>query len=498
LHRRCRRPQGAGALPWKRPRARPLAAANAAPGLRVPLWVHAAAGVAWMAALVPTCQWLYAVEDDWQPFALSASVALEAAFLAWGASGAAALRLELRSGACDVDFAAMRCIGPGVPDASGPLRREATPAAELLALRGELERLHAERDALAAELEQLRMGDPGALTARTSLSGWPLPRPSASACSGASCRSVARPPAATPGACTAISAISWRSAESEHSGLFSVSAGSLESIAEWVFALNPHSLRPKTAYERVLVSPGDPRRQWLEDYFLASLQAHRRSYNSEEWCPKAELQVMKIWEVINESANDAYRRELAQLQASRPGDRSRVAELERALHVRTDLSGSHLNEALLFHGCRWESVFAILREGFDSRLGGTNTGAAFGIGSYFSTVASKADQYTQRWGDWERRPSVQVPPELRCMLVARVALGEIHEMSVSDQTLRRPPLGPDGVRCDSVLGVPRTRGGCVDYDEFVVYKMSQATPQFVMEYEHKPECRCRSCVSPWA
>lgn len=304
--------------------------------------------------------------------------------------------------------------------------------------------------------------------------------------------------AMTPGACSAQTGVSWQSAASQGSGLFSLSPTSLESIAEWVFALNAHGLKPQEAYERILVPHGDPRRQWLEDYLLNSLQAHRRDYNSEEWCPAPEVNVIKIWEVINETVNSLYRRELQSMVLARPGGRPSVPELENAIHVRTDTAGPQLNEALLFHGCRWETVFAILREGFDSRLGGTNAGAAFGIGTYFSTVASKADQYTQKWADWERHPSCTVPAELRCMLVARIGLGQIYEATVSDQTLRRPPLGEDGIRCDSVLGVPRERGGSVDFDEFVIYKSAQATPQFVIEYEHKLECQCRTCVSPWA
>jgi len=304
-------------------------------------------------------------------------------------------------------------------------------------------------------------------------------------------------PIRTPGGMTANSGTSWKSAASIGSGIFTLSQNSLESIAEWVFALRaPTNLPQGKAYERVLVPPGDPRRFWLEDYIHSSLQPHRTSYASEEWSPAPQINILKICEVMNEAVNTRYWNELLQLRAARQGHRQKTEELERAICLRTDTSGPKLNEALLFHGCRWETVFSILREGFDSRLGGTNVGAAFGIGTYFSTVASKADLYTQRWEDWERKPANldEVPQSLRCMLIARVALGDVHEQRTADATLRRPPLGPDGIRCDSVLGVPRDRGGCVDYDEFVIYQPCQATPQFVVEYEHTPECRCRSAV----
>lgn len=383
------------------------------------------------------------------------------------------------------------------PDAFGyPVTDGAAPpptafSGHLAELRMQLERTRAERDALAAELEGLRSSIEDfathhqqlmPLTSRTNFSNLSL----ASGHRATSAHSVANQ----------STALSFRSVQSQWSGLRAVSSTSLESIAAWVFAVNPQNIRPMKTYERVNIPQGDPRRNWLEDYMLASLQPHRRAYNSDEWCPVPEIRIMNVQEVINDMASAPYRQELGQLKASREGDRTVVSELEHAICVRTDLAGPRLNEALLFHGCRWESVFAILREGFDSRLGGTNAGAAFGIGSYFSTVASKADLYTQKWEDWQRRPPIKVPPQLRCLVIARVALGEAHEMRTADPGLRRPPIGADGVRSESVLGVPRGRGGVVDYDEFVIYKPAQAMAQFVVKYEHVETCACRTCASP--
>jgi len=459
-----------------------------------------------MASESPQAQWQYSIDCDWQPFAVLSSQDIEDAYVSWCGGGTSLV--HVRSGELEfkIDFSEMQCSIVGVQDTCPRhLRREEHFTLEhVTAWRKELECIHAERDALLTELASMRVAlASGDMSARTSASAaaasaWPVLQPKAPprpVTGASSCHSHVMG-GMTPSACTQVSGASWRSATSNGSGLFAVSPGSLESIAEWVFSLNAHGVQPTNAYERVLVPSGDPRRQWLEDYLVNSLQPHRTAYNSEEWCPRAEVQVMKIWEVINEASNQAYRRELVQMLLTRPRDRTPVPELDAAIHVRTDLSAPRLNESLLFHGCKWETVFAILREGFDSRLGGINAGAAFGIGTYFSTVASKADQYTQRWVEWDRRPPCQVPAELRCMLVGRVALGEVHERPFADQSLRRPPLGPDGVRCESVLGVPRARGGCVDYDEFIIYKCSQATPQFVIEYEHKPGCRCRACVSP--
>merc|ERR1712224_410308 len=135
-------------------------------------------------------------------------------------------------------------------------------------------------------------------------------------------------------------------------------------IAEWIFQLNGHGAEAANPYDRLLVPEGDPRSQWLEYYFKNSLKPHRWSYGSEDWCPAAEIRIVKIWEVMNDSTNQAYLRELKEMQQSRDSNRTKVAELENAIRVRTEFDKPKLNEALLFHGCKWQSVFAILKEGF--------------------------------------------------------------------------------------------------------------------------------------
>lgn len=259
---------------------------------------------------------------------------------------------------------------------------------------------------------------------------------------------------------------SFESAASHASFIYCSSANSLRSVAEWVFPLQNRILPPEKTYDRQLLAPSDPRRQWLEEYINGSLMSHRKTYESEEWCSPPQIEIIRVSEVFNPTVNNAFYQQLSQM-----------------------------SEVLLFHGCKWDSLFGILREGFDPRLGGVNTGAAFGIGCYFTTVASKADAYTERWDEWEGRPNCEIPSELRCLLVARVALGEVFEMFEADSSLRRPPVGPNEVRCDSVLGVPRQRGGVVDYDEFVIYKQAQAAPQFIVDYKHTECCTCRSCMA---
>ncbi|CAE8604181.1 unnamed protein product, partial [Polarella glacialis] len=292
---------------------------------------------------------------------------------------------------------------------------------------------------------------------------------------------------------TARSDSSWKTASSGGSAVvYSASRRTVGSMGEWIFAMHP-STTPDRPYDRQMLDPADPRRQWLEDYVKNSLMPHRIECDSSEVCEAAEIQIVRISEVINETANAGYQAVLRDMQQGLRCDCRRVQELSRAIPVCSDYEGPKMNEVLLFHGCSWSQLFGVLREGFDSRLGG-NQDASFGIGSYFTAVASKADGYSQRWGDWEERPACDISPDIRCLLVARVALGEISEQLDADTTLRRPPMGRGDRRCDSVLGVPRDRGGCVDYDEFVVYRPGQATPQFIIDYQHLPSCFCRCCI----
>eukprot|EP00439_Symbiodinium_sp_Y106_P045945 s2069_g5.t2 len=305
-------------------------------------------------------------------------------------------------------------------------------------------------------------------------------------------RDAKEPRPATSQSVNSGTLVSFESAASQASLIYCSSANSLRSVAEWVFPLQNRILPPEKTYDRQLLAPSDPRRQWLEEYIQGSLMSHRKMYDSEEWCSPPQIEIIRISEVFNPIVNNAYYQQLSQMQEVWGTDRQAVPEMSRAIPIRTAWDRNRMNEVLLFHGCKWDSLFGILREGFDPRLGGINTGAAFGIGCYFTTVASKADAYTERWEEWEGRPNCEIPADLRCLLVARVALGEISELRDADASLRRPPCSTADVRCDSVLGVPRARGGCVDYDEFVIYKQAQATPQFIVDYKHIDCCTCRS------
>ena len=82
-----------------------------------------------------------------------------------------------------------------------------------------------------------------------------------------------------------------------------------------------------------------------------------------------------------------------------------------------------------FDANRFERVF---HQGIDDRYAGTNAGTLFGFGSYFACNASKSDIYTH--------PDEQ---GLRCVLVIRACLGEVHYASHAMADARRPPERSD-------------------------------------------------------
>ncbi|KAL8271260.1 hypothetical protein Esti_004826 [Eimeria stiedai] len=96
------------------------------------------------------------------------------------------------------------------------------------------------------------------------------------------------------------------------------------------------------------------------------------------------------------------------------------------------------------------------------------------------------------------RPASSSPATtMRCLLVARVCLGEVYKTLSTMPDARMPPNKPDPVATklayDSVMAECRARGGVVDAVEFVVFERAQALPQFIVTYSHAPHCQCAEC-----
>jgi len=195
-----------------------------------------------------------------------------------------------------------------------------------------------------------------------------------------------------------------------------------------------------------------------------------------------------------------------------------------ASFLRTLKLDTQKNEVLLFHGCpgagakdehgnvlfhkETESpMWAILRQGFDDRLG--NVKGMYGAGTYFADMSSKADQYAGRYNVGAAAGSVG---EKATMFLARVALGVPYLTNQSLEQLQRPPctdghfdlklswnedvlLGTpwkekgvefkicDHPRFDSVVGDLVIEGKRKLYREYVVYHRQQCYPEFCVEYE---------------
>lgn len=127
---------------------------------------------------------------------------------------------------------------------------------------------------------------------------------------------------------------------------------------------------------------------------------------------------------------------------------------------RTD--GAAVDERLLFHGTSKQFVDAICQQGFDWRIYGTTSGAAYGNGSYFAKDASYSSSYS-------RTDHV--------MFLVRVLVGQYAQGSSG---VRLPPprdvAKPMGEKYDS----------CVDKTNnpeiFVVFQDDQSYPEYLIEY----------------
>ena len=135
--------------------------------------------------------------------------------------------------------------------------------------------------------------------------------------------------------------------------------------------------------------------------------------------------------------------------------------LQNITAMKCDVEDGHveLNEYLLFHGCSWEAAKKIKKQGFDAQRGAEG-GAMFGYGTYFVQNASKSDQ--------------NFSTSERCMLVARVLLGESMVIATSSpfhhgKPKSRAPERENGQPYDSVSAQTRAHGGFVDHMEFVIF-----------------------------
>lgn len=169
------------------------------------------------------------------------------------------------------------------------------------------------------------------------------------------------------------------------------------------------------------------------------------------------------------------------------GLRRQCASIEELDTYRAEPMYVDLNECFLFHGATPEIVAKICKGGFDPRRGGEGKGKMFGIATYLTPVASKADIYTEEFTKRLNRTA------RRQIIVARAALGKPRRATQATPTATRPPDDPDdpdGHPFDSVLAVG---GTSVDHTEIMLFQKNQALPLCIVTYSHESACACAEC-----
>eukprot|EP00929_Paragymnodinium_shiwhaense_P069233 TRINITY_DN34926_c0_g1_i1.p1 TRINITY_DN34926_c0_g1~~TRINITY_DN34926_c0_g1_i1.p1 ORF type:complete len:621 (-),score=12.75 TRINITY_DN34926_c0_g1_i1:528-2390(-) len=223
----------------------------------------------------------------------------------------------------------------------------------------------------------------------------------------------------------------------------------------------------------------------------SSCQKHRRALHSPEFCPAPQLDVHCIKHVTNPRLAKQYLARVEDVQGLRPSGCAPIKGL-RHLKIGSRKGGNpmelELNEHFLFHGATGATVQGILRGGFDPRRGGEGVGKLFGVATYFTPHASKADIYTEQHSNRLPRHAQ------RELIVARCVLGEVHCTKRAMRDASRPPDGPENNPLDSVIAADRASGGVVDHTEVMIYDKGQAVPEFVVVYSHARSCLCAECM----
>ena len=242
------------------------------------------------------------------------------------------------------------------------------------------------------------------------------------------------------------------------------------------------------------LSADDPKFHALAEIFTSSMVSHRLSFKSATWCPAAVVSVIRIQEWVNPRRQHEYQQ--ARWNRFQDTDCTPLAGVS-ALKCQVPTGWSDMNEYLLFHGTSYRKAVIIAHSGLDPKRAGDSAGVMFGRGVYFAQNASKSDFYTtcvQCQGD---DPKLCCHAQgMRCVLVARVLLGESLILKHTDVEVQRrtsPPKQQNGVPYDSVTVARRRNGGVVDHMEFVVFDDDRILVQFLIFYKHDAMCQCNGC-----
>ena len=261
-----------------------------------------------------------------------------------------------------------------------------------------------------------------------------------------------------------------------------------------MFPLN--TLSRAASLERGELLRSQPDFDTLVRIFQESMTRHRKSLDSDEWCPKPMVEVIKIEEVVNPLKQRLYEVAQDEVGSRNPSGCGRVPGIS-APKYHPPMGHVDKNEHFLFHGTNYDNVCQIIEHGLDPQRGGSAS-ARFGYGTYFAENASKSDFYTT-CDQCAARPSgvgkCHHPTGMRCMIVAQVLLGKTCAVTEADRNRMRACDRKDGRGpYDSHTALKRADGGCVDHMEYIIFKEQRALVRFLIFYKHKEKCQCKDCL----
>jgi hypothetical protein len=222
--------------------------------------------------------------------------------------------------------------------------------------------------------------------------------------------------------------------------------------------------------------------KFLSMSFTRSAVSHRGPGSNNGRCRAPEYDITRIERLYAPRLQEKYLAELQDI-AGLCNRKTTALQLD-ATGVQT-FPGLKLNELLLYHGAPSSLVDRLKMQGFDPRYAGGHFGKMFGLGVYLAVNSSKSDIYTEPNEGGER-----------CVFVVRACLGESHLAKQASPKMVKPPERNDGRGpLNSVVGLTHEQGGVLDHPEMIVYRESQALPEYMIWYRHQPTCLCTHCVS---
>ena len=164
---------------------------------------------------------------------------------------------------------------------------------------------------------------------------------------------------------------------------------------QWLHASQLPRLSHYSEYHVQPVAQEEPFALLLSGLVTKTVEKHRKSYHSKEYCPPPILVIVAVRSVVNPRLQAKYVAKLQDLEGKRKAEG--CSEIGCLAHLKLPV-GMHdmdSNEHILFHGAPPAKIERICKGGFDPQRGGEATAKLFGVTTYFATNSSKSDDYTE-------------------------------------------------------------------------------------------------------